>query len=233
MTKILQDFAKKKVAIEASKLISDHMKLGIGTGSTVYFLIEELINHPKSNEIQLAFSSINSKNLLERTAYHKFTDQNFTQLDLTIDGADYVDKNGVLIKGGGGALTREKVLITASKKSIILIDETKWITEKKQIVLPIEILPFGLNATIYHLNKAGYKGNLRIKSDHSFFITDNGNYIYDVIIEFPFIDANKTHNELKMITGVVETGIFIHFPIEVWIAFFDDKKAIQKHHFNN
>ncbi len=228
-----QEFAKKKAGYAAAETIQNGLKIGIGTGSTVYYFIEALKAKHNDLHLELAFSSEKSRDLMQNTPFQKLEDYNFKTLDVTVDGADYFDQNGVMIKGGGGALTREKILISCSKKVIILTDETKMTYSPKQIKLPIEILPFGQTSTIHHLNQIGIQGQLRLNSSGSIFITDNGNHIFDGDVIFPFENAISLNQKIKMIPGVLETGIFIRLATEIWIAFFDEKKAIQKLKFNN
>jgi ribose 5-phosphate isomerase A len=229
----IQDSAKKRAALDAFEAIRSNTLLGIGTGSTVYFLIEKLLREEKNLSLKLAFSSTQSKELLKTSHFDQLTDELDQEIDLTIDGADYVSPGGILIKGGGGALTREKLLIHASKKSIIIIDESKFITKQTPVILPIEILQFGHTSTIKRLNFLGLSGSIRKKKDNSLFITDNHNLIYDAKISFPLSNAKELHQNIKLITGVVETGLFFDFPMEVRIAFFDEKKAIQTLRFSN
>jgi ribose 5-phosphate isomerase A len=230
MDHALQNKAKKNVAIESLKLIKNKMKIGIGTGSTINFLIEALKDTSDSKELSLAFSSIKSERLLQDFSYRKIDDKLEESLDLAIDGADYIDHQGNIIKGGGGALTREKIVIAQAKKTIIVIDESKLCLKPKKVTLPIEILPFGFIATIQHLNLAG---QLRKNADGTFFTTDNHNYIFDATIQFPLHQPLDFHQKIKQTIGVVETGLFFIPNMEVWIAFFDEKKGIQKLIFNN
>ena len=127
-----QDLAKKKAGYEVAEIIKSGIDLGIGTGSTVFYLIEALISKQNTLKLKLAFSSEKSKTLMKASSFEKYEDENFKSLDMTIDGADYFDQNGVMIKGGGGALTREKILISCSKKVIILVDETKFVKVSKK-----------------------------------------------------------------------------------------------------
>lgn len=228
-----QNRAKKAIALHSFKEIKQNSHIGIGTGSTVFFLIEELIKHEQHLSIKVAFSSSKSHDLLKNTSYGRINDSLDENIDLTIDGADYVSSDGTLIKGGGGALTREKILIASSKKSIIIIDESKFISKKTKVKLPIEILPFGFESTVKKLKHIQLNGSIRKKESGQNYITDNHNLIFDAEVEFPFMAPKELHNSIKEIAGVVETGIFIDFPIEVWIAFFDEKKAIQKLKFNS
>ena len=228
-----QDLAKKKAAESAFSKIHNGQKLGIGTGSTVKFLIDALLSTSENLDISLAFSSIKSESLLQHSHYKKLSPSLPTGLDITIDGADYVSNDGILIKGGGGALTREKILVSASKKSIIIIDESKYITSPKKIKLPVEILSFGHAETIRKISSLEFDGELRKSSNNQIFITDNGNYIFDIEITFPNHNIKQIHHDLKNIVGVVETGVFFGFPYEIWIAFFDEKKAIQIMDFSN
>ena len=224
MQTALIEAAKKRAAILAvDKLKAAHL-LGVGTGSTVFYFIEEL--KKRSISLKAAFSSLNSHELLKHSLITAISNQDFISLDLTVDGADYIDERGVLIKGGGGALFREKILAYSSKRVLIIADETKLLKRSQTVKLPIEILPFGYQCTKAHLKE--FKGNFRINPDGSLYLTDNQNYIFDALVEFPIQDPKKLHQNLKAIPGVVETGLFYDLPFELIVAPLDPKQPIKE-----
>lgn len=141
------------------------------------------------------------------------------RLDLTIDGADQIDHNLNLIKGLGGALTREKIVALSSKKLVIVADERKLASclGEKQQVLPVEVLPFAKPLVTAKIREMGGKPFLREVKNSIPYITDNGNFIIDV--DFGIIkDPKKLNLELKMIPGVVETGLFVNIAHSAYIG---------------
>ncbi len=197
---------KKLVGREALKFIQDNMVVGIGTGSTVECFVREL-SKVKENFKNLFTvpSSIRTENLLKTNGFKILNLER--KVDLYIDGTDAMDKKLNLIKGGGGALTREKILAYNSKKRIIIADESKIFENIFEKKVPVEILSYGFNVTIENLKKFAISAELRM-IDNSIFITDNGNYIVDLII-----NKNEKPEEMnikiKSIPGVVEHGIFV------------------------
>lgn len=227
-----QNQMKAKVTQKALEYFSVKSRLGIGTGSTIEHLIKQLIPLLHAGSHRMAFSSKKSEMLLKPYCNSDFSDQ-FTELDFYIDGADYVDCHGVMIKGGGGALTREKILMQASQRVIICIDETKWVDQPKQVILPIEILPFAPQVTLHRLTHLIKTGNLRRLSNDQPFITDNGNFIFDALIDFPHEQIHELNLQLKQVAGVVETGIFDQFSIDLLMAYRDPNRPVEAISFNS
>jgi ribose 5-phosphate isomerase A len=129
-------------------------------------------------------------------------------IDLTLDGADEVDPSFSMIKGGGGALTREKLVALASTKRVILIDESKLVPKLGQTrLLPVEVLPFAWTLSARLLNEIGCSSNLREQSGITF-VTDNGNYILDCDFG-PIDDPAALEKRIKLLPGVIESGLFI------------------------
>jgi len=229
---LTQDQMKAKAAHKAIEYFSIDSRIGIGTGSTIEQLIQQLIPLLRAGSHRMGFSSRKSEALLKPYCDSNFTDQ-FNDLDVYIDGADFVDGQGVMIKGGGGALTREKILMQASRRVIICIDETKWVDQPRQVILPIEILPFAHQVTMHRLKQHLKNGNLRLLSNHQPFVTDNGNFIFDALIEFPHAHLHQLNLKLKQIAGVVETGIFDHVAFDLLIAYRDPNRPVQTMSFNS
>lgn len=203
---------KKVVGYKAAELISNGMKVGLGTGSTVHFFIEKLIEMTKQGlKIQAIASSIASEKMAREGGIEILSD--VEQLDITVDGADEVDPNLCLIKGGGGALFREKLLAAASKEMVVIVDETKLTSRLGTKKLPLEISSFAKSSI---LRKIALPGEIRQTNGENF-ITDNGNLIYDVA-PFPIEDPKKLHERLIMIPGVIETGLFINLASRVLIG---------------
>jgi ribose 5-phosphate isomerase A len=200
--------AKKAAAEKAVELIEDGMMVGLGTGSTAYWAIQSLGEKIKEGLKIKAFASSLATEQLAREAHIPITSfQGLQRLDITIDGADEVDEDRNLIKGGGGALLREKILAFNSKTFIVIVDEAKLVKELGRFALPLEITPFGAAFTLHQLKKHGCVPQLRLK-DGKEFVTDNGNWIVDcAFTRIP--DPEMLNIQLHLIPGVVETGLFI------------------------
>ena len=196
-----QNEKKLNVAKAAVKHIHNDCLLGMGTGSTVNFLID-LLPEIRNKISAVASSSIQTENLLKMNGFEVQALNQLGMLDLYIDGADEATKNLHLIKGGGGALTREKILAENSKKFICIADETKLVKRLGIFPLPIEVIPmarsFVSREIIKYHGKPVYREN---------FVTDNGNEIID-IHNLDIVDPILIENELNQIPGVVTVGIF-------------------------
>ncbi len=196
-----QNEKKLNVAKAAVKHIHNDCLLGMGTGSTVNFLID-LLPEIKNKISAVASSSVQTENLLKMNGFEVQALNQLGMLDLYIDGADEATKNLHLIKGGGGALTREKILAENSKKFICIADETKLVKRLGIFPLPIEVIPmarsFVSREIIKYHGKPVYREN---------FVTDNGNEIID-IHNLDIVDPIQLENELNQIPGVVTVGIF-------------------------
>lgn len=207
-----RDAAKRKAAVEAVKHVEDGFILGLGSGSTVAFAITEIGRRIREKNLRVLGvpTSYQSFLLAVECGIPITTLNEHPHLDLDIDGADQIDRELNLIKGMGGALTREKIVATAAKSFIVVADETK-LTEKlgKGQPLPIEVLPFAEPIVSARVKEIGGKPVLREKKDKSGpYITDNGNFILDVDFG-PIDDPEDMENKLKSIPGVIETGLFI------------------------
>ncbi len=196
-----QNEKKLNVAKAAVKHIHNDCLLGMGTGSTVNFLID-LLPEIKNKISAVVSSSVQTENLLKMNGFEVQALNQLGMLDLYIDGADEATKNLHLIKGGGGALTREKILAENSKKFICIADETKLVKRLGVFPLPIEVIPmarsFVSREIIKYHGKPVYREN---------FVTDNGNEIID-IHNLDIVDPVQLENDLNQIPGVVTVGIF-------------------------
>ncbi|GGK06346.1 ribose-5-phosphate isomerase A [Lentibacillus kapialis] len=199
----------KATAAKASlKYINNGMTIGLGSGSTMYYFLEELGNLVQSG---LHIEGVPTSKRTEKWALDfgvPLTElARDTVIDVAIDGANQVDENFHLLKGGGGSLVREKIVAASAKELIILIDDSKCVSRIHDADLPVEVLPFGWEKTAMAIEQQGYDPILRYK-DGASFISDNGNYIVDCHIrtlEAPL----KVHQQFKKLTGVVDTGLFI------------------------
>ncbi|MDA1904404.1 ribose 5-phosphate isomerase A [Bacillus cereus] len=194
----------------AAYFVKDGMKIGLGTGSTVYWTIEKLGERVKEGlSFQAVPTSKETEVLAQQLNIPLISLNDIQSLDLTIDGADEIDSNLQLIKGGGGALLREKIVASSSKELLIIADESKLVTHLGTFPLPVEIIPFSWKQTESKIQSLGCQTTLRLKNNETF-ITDNNNMIIDCIFPNHISNTTHLHTELKMITGVVETGLFIN-----------------------
>lgn len=199
----------KQIAGEkAAEFVQDGMTIGLGSGSTVYWALRRLGAMVKEGLRIRGVPTSRKTEILAAEFGIPLTDLTRTvTLDLTIDGADEIGPDLVLVKGGGGSLLREKLVAAASKSLIIIADESKLVTALGNSPLPVEIATFGWETTMDRIAETEAHIGLRMDGDGAF-ITDNGNYIVDCY--YAGIDEPaKLHARLKLLTGVVETGLFI------------------------
>lgn len=213
--------AKKNAALEAVKHVKDGFIVGLGSGSTAAYAIQELgkLIRQKSWRVLGVPTSHQAFLLAVKCGVSITTLNEHPRLDLTIDGVDQVDPDLNMIKGMGGALTREKIVASASKQNIIVADETK-LTKKlgTNQPVPIEVLPFATTLVESRIKKMKGKPVLReVKGKVGPVVTDNGNFIVDA--DFGPIDApGELNAKLKSIPGVVETGLFVGMANIVYVG---------------
>jgi len=213
--------AKKKASLEAVKHIKDGFAIGLGSGSTVAYAIQEIGKRIQQRKLRIL--GVPTSHQVMMLAVHcgiPITTLNeHPQLDLAIDGADQIDRHLDLIKGMGGALTREKIVASATKQFVIVADETK-LTEKlgANCAVPVEVLPFALPTVMLKMQEKGGKPVLReAKGKVGPVVTDNGNFIVDV--DFGHINApKKLDSQLKSIPGIIETGLFVQMADIVYVG---------------
>lgn len=192
---------KQKVAKAALALVKEDMIVGVGTGSTVNYFIQELatIKH----QIDACVASSKATEILLRAAGIPVIDLNVaSEVSIYIDGADEVTVRGEMIKGGGGAHTREKIIATVAKKFICIVDESKVVGHLGAFPVAVEVLPLARSFVARQLVKLGGDPEYR-----DGFITDNGNIILDVY-NFTITTPIELENAINLIPGVVENGLF-------------------------
>lgn len=222
MTLKSSEIAKKAAAKAASELVKGGMIIGLGTGSTALYFIEYLIDRYRQGlKISAVATSEDSYKKAKEGGIPMQDINSLTFLDLTVDGADEIDKNHQMIKGGGGALLREKIVATMSKEMIVIVDDAKIKDYLGHFPLPVEILPFAHAVTIHHLNALGWKGRLRLTKEKKAYFTDNGNLIYDIDLEYPCEDPKTINDEICAIPGVIETGFFLDLAGRIVVGFPD------------
>lgn len=220
---------KEVVARFALTVIGDAEVIGLGSGTTMLAFLDAIrcwegrnkrIFIPSSDEIARKAKEIGLK----------ISDlEEFDYADITIDGADEIDRDLNLLKGGGGFLTREKILAASSRRYVIIADHTKLVDKlcsKKP--LPVEVIRFGLFSTLRRIKeRTGWICRVR-EAGSSRYITENGNYIVDLFPDKPLEDPHHALRVIKEIPGVVEVGLFLSMADEVHIAFGNEVKSIRR-----
>lgn len=214
--------AKKNAALEAVKHVKDGFVVGLGSGSTAAYAIEELGKRIKNEELHVLGipTSYQAFVLAVKCGIPTATLEEHPTLDLTIDGADQIDKRLNLIKGMGGALAREKVVASASKKLVIVADKTKKVDVlgENNHPLPIEVLPFAAPVVMHKISEMGGKPTLREgKAKVGPVITDNGNLLIDAFFGLIHKPA-ELEQKLKAIPGIVETGLFMEMADTIYLG---------------
>ena len=204
-----QNSEKKLAAEKAVEFVKDGMIVGIGTGSTVFYAIKKLGELVQNGlNISAVSTSDSTTKLAGAEGIRLITLDEAVRPDINIDGADEADRNFNGIKGGGGALLFEKIVALSSAKNIWIIDSSKNVEHLGKFPLPVEVIPFGYKRVLNIFKEMKYNPELRIKNNNSF-LTDSGNFILDLHLE-KIEDAGILDKEIKLITGVVETGLFIN-----------------------
>jgi len=219
---------KKAVGRASAELIKDGMKVGLGTGSTAFYFIERLTERVRDGlKIEAIASSMRSLKQAKEGGIPLLDINAISSLDITVDGADEIDPQKRMIKGGGGAMVREKIVASMSKEMVVIIDESKIVSKLGKCKLPVEVIPFGFQATLHQIGKLGFAGTFRLTPDGSLYVTDNGNYIID--IHFPRLCENpeEDHEALIHVPGVVDTGFFFHLAGRVVVGFADGQVVVR------
>ncbi len=206
---------KLNAAKAALDFVEDGMKLGLGTGSTAAIFVDLLGERVKDGlKVTCVPTSEATREQAEKLGIPLTTLDEVMELDLTVDGADEISEDLCLIKGGGGALLREKIVAHNSARVIIIADESKYVEELGAFPLPVEVVQFGYKATMNFLNEIAVEAEctgslkLRLKEDGSPFVTDGGNYILDYAFT-QISDPYLIEDLFKSTPGVVTTGFFI------------------------
>ena len=211
------DDAIKALSKDALKLIKNNQVIGLGSGRAATAFVKSLSAFVKKKKLNIRCipTSLQIKLEAEKGKLH-LMDTILDKIDIVFDGADQIDKGKNLIKGGGGALLRENILISAAKKVVIMADDSKFVTNFKRDV-PVEVHPLARNTVIKAISKIGGKPNIRILDRGYPFVTENGNIILDC--NFGVIKKPKLLQEnIKKISGVLEVGIFTRKPDIIYKA---------------
>jgi ribose 5-phosphate isomerase A len=212
---VSMDELKRQAAARALEAVRDGMKLGLGTGSTARHFVELLGEKVRAGMKVIGVPTSEATRAdAVRCGIALATLDEIDRLDLTVDGADEIDPKLNLIKGGGGALLREKIVASASDRMIVIADDSKWVDALGRFPLPLEVVPFGLAATRRAIAEAfaqcGVSGQMVVRkgSDGHVFVTDGGHWIVDAHLG-RIQDASRLACLLSAIPGVVEHGLFI------------------------
>jgi ribose 5-phosphate isomerase A len=212
---------KKQVARKALDYVKEDIVLGIGTGSTVECFIHELAQSPIRHQIKFCVSSSNKSSELLKNLGFELQDANQAhQIDVYIDGADEINPLMQMIKGGGGALTQEKILSSMSKKFVCIVDYSKYVQALGDFPLPVEVIPMARSFVAHELVKLG--GQPEWRKDYH---TDNGHLILDVHI--PIKEPIALEQVINNIPGVVSCGLFARRPADVVLIAGPDGMTIQ------
>ena len=222
-TEISEDLGllKRKAAERAVEFLKSGMIIGLGTGSTTGFALELIgqgIESGRLNNIAGIPSSLQTEKLANKFAIPLTALEQHPEIDITIDGADEVDPQLNLIKGGGGALLREKVLAQASHRNVIIVDESKLSPQLgTRWPLPIEVIPFAWQAEANYLKSLGANVILRRKNDEDIFTTDQDNFILDCDFG-PIEHADQLTTQISQRAGILEHGLFLGLATDVIVA---------------
>lgn len=203
--------AKQRAGFKAAEFVEDGMAVGLGTGSTAYWMVERLGERVRDEGLRVR--CVPTSRRTEEQALHLgiplVSLGEVGSLDLAIDGADEIGPQLALIKGGGGALLREKLVAGAARRFVVIADASKRVDVFGRFPLPVEVVPFAWELTARRVAAVtNAEALLRRGEGGEAYLTDNGNYILDCRCgEIP--DPARTERELKALTGVVESGLFV------------------------
>lgn len=212
------DDAISALSKDALKFVKDNTVLGLGSGRAATAFVKALGQYIKEKKftIRAVPTSLQIKLVAEQSGIHVVDAEQIQKIDIVFDGADQIDSQKNLIKGGGGALLRENILISSAKRVVIMADSTKFVKYFNRTV-PVEVHPFARSTVKKFIEKLGGKPNLRTIDRGYPFITENGNIIYDC--DFGTIKVPKSlAQKIKQIPGVLEVGIFTRKPDVIYKA---------------
>ncbi len=226
-----QDERKRQAAERAVALVEDGMKLGLGTGSTARLVLEALAARREGGELRHVVGVPTSSDTRARAAELGIplsTLDDTPRLDLTLDGADEVDPALDLIKGLGGALLWEKIVASASDRLVIVVDDSKLVQRLgSRSPLPVEVVPFGWRTLLPEIREIGADPTLRQRDDGQPFRTDGGHFILDCRFDAG-LDGPVVEREIRSLTGVVETGLFINMADTVVVGGPEGTRLLQR-----
>lgn len=212
------DNAISALSTDALRFVKDGYVLGLGSGRAATAFVKSLaiLLREKNIKVRGVPTSLQIKIIAEKGGIHLIEADQVQKIDVVFDGADQIDQKKYLIKGGGGALLRENILINAAKKVVIMADKSKFVKNFNRDV-PVEVHPLARNTVVKSLHKLGAKPKIRTIDRGYPFITENGNVILDC--DFGVIKNPKSlAQKIKLIPGVMEVGIFTRIPDIIYKA---------------
>ncbi|MGH9716137.1 MAG: ribose-5-phosphate isomerase RpiA [Candidatus Acidiferrales bacterium] len=224
-----QDACKRAAAEAAAALIEDGMVVGLGSGSTAAFFIAALGRRLAGLHITGIPTSDHTERLARDLEIPLSSFAEHTQIDLTVDGADEIERGTLgLIKGHGGALLREKIVAAASRRMVVIADETKIVERLGSLVsVPVEVVRFGWQVTARSLAKIGGNPSLRLGKNNTPYVTDGGNFIMGCAFG-PINEPEEIADQLDHVVGVVEHGLFLGYASEAIVGGLDGVKTYRK-----
>lgn len=221
--------AKQRAGAKAVEFIEDGMTVGLGTGSTAYWMVERLGERVREGlRVRCVPTSKRTEEQARALGITLVTFSDVQQLDLAIDGADEIGPGLALIKGGGGALLREKLVARAARRFVVIADASKRVELLGRFPLPVEVVPFAWEVTARRVAEVtNVEPQLRRDECGETYLSDNGNYILDCRCG-EIRDPESTERELKLLTGVVECGLFVHMADLAVVATDDDVEIIER-----
>ncbi len=209
---------KRRVGYEAAQLVNDGDVVGLGTGSTTHYFIEKLGERIETEDIEIMGVPTSYQSFfLARDSNIQITTLEEHNVDIAVDGADEVDPELNLIKGGGAAHTLEKIVDESANRFVVIVDGSKLVSKLGSFPVPVEIIPIATRTVKNHLIEMGGIPLLRMaERKDGPVVTDNGNFIYDV--KFTIKNPKKLETEINTIPGVVENGIFSQIVDEVIVG---------------
>ncbi|WP_165006389.1 MULTISPECIES: ribose-5-phosphate isomerase RpiA [unclassified Enterococcus] len=210
---------KQLAGIEAAKFVEDGMIVGLGTGSTAYYMVEEIGRRMREEGLKITgvTTSNATKEQAEKLGIPLKSIDEVPEVDLTIDGADEISADFQGIKGGGAALLFEKIVATYSKKTIWIVDETKLVNKLGKFPLPVEVIPYGSQQLLRLFEEKEFQPVLRKTEDGEILKTDGGHYIIDLHLE-TIEEPEKLATYLDQLVGVVEHGLFLNLVSKVIVG---------------
>ena len=220
--------AKQRVGFRAAEFVEDGMRVGLGTGTTAQWVVVRLGERVREGlRVRCVPTSRRTEEQARGLGIPLVTLGEVGELDIAIDGADEIGPGLALIKGGGGALLREKLVASAARRFVVIADASKRVEVLGRFPLPVEVVQFGWEVTARRVaSVAGVEPLLRRDTNGEPFVTDNGNFILDCRCG-AILDPTRTERALKSLTGVVESGLFVGMADTAVLA---DEEGVQVIH---
>lgn len=221
---------KKKAGYQAAEMVQNGQSLGLGTGSTVFYFLERLGERIRNEGLSVRGipTSIQTEEQAREVGIPLTTFDEIQELDFCVDGADEIDYELNMIKGGGGALLREKMVASASGYKLIIVDESKLVERLGSgFALPVEVVPFGWKLCEKRLEELGCTPYLRMDGENAF-KTNNGNYILDCRFEGGIKEPDLLESELNQMAGLLCNGLFINLADEALVGRENGVESIRK-----